>query len=271
MNLLRSVFFGLAVCVLVVLGLRLTISGTGTPPSAERQVSDKSALNAGDQMAAAHKLVENRLGQAPQFTAFYQQLASDFPHAYAQIVDNFAGRLVGSGTLPTPDAMILETLRDLQQGQGVLAAGADVQKLTDFFDARRAVLDALAPVDPRECADFLYGMTDLPLSDFSAAHRDLIAGLAGKQLAAIKDGENRRLSRAAPSAADIDLVAKGLAARNLSTDEIALLLDGKSLDPPLPDARLCDIGRIYLSVLQALPADARERIYGLAAELLARS
>src|SRR5262249_50757282 len=153
---------------------------------------------------------------------------------------------------------------------GILASQARGQKLADFFDARRAVLDALAPIDPRQCADFLYGTTDLPLS-FSATHRDLIAELAVKQLAAIKDGQDRHASRAAPSAADIDLVAKGLAAHNLTPDEIALLLDGKTLDPPPPDARLCEIGRTYLSVLQSLPDDARERIYGFAAELLARS
>jgi hypothetical protein len=31
------------------------------------------------------------------------------------------------------------------------------------------------------------------------------------------------------------------------------------------------MGRIYLEVLRSLPPEARQRIYGLAAELLARS
>ena len=49
------------------------------------------------------------------------------------------------------------------------------------------------------------------------------------------------------------------------------LIDGQAPDPPLPDARLCQIGQVYLDVLHDQPPDARHRIYGLAAELLARS
>ena len=126
------------------------------------------------------------------------------------------------------------------------------------------MLDSLAPLDPHRCVAFLYGMTDSSIADFTAAHHGLVATLADRTLDAIAD-------RVAPTAADLDAVATGLASFGLTPAEIGLLIDGTTPDPPIPDKRVCEIGRTYLDVLHGLPADSRERIYGLAAELLARS
>ena len=265
MNVLRYVLLGLAACMLVVLGWRLTT--LKTPAGAPGGPSSAAA----GQIGAARKLVVGRLSEVPQFAAFYRQLDEDFPRSYARVVDGFSRKLAGTGTLPTPEAMILETLRDLQQSQGVLAARASGARLAALFDARLALLDALAPTDPKQCADFLYGTADLPLADFSANHHDLVAALASKQLAAMKDGQDRHADRDTPTATDFDLIANGLAAKQLTPGEISVLLDGKTADPPIQDGRLCDMGRIYLNVLRDLPDDARQRVYGLAAELLARS
>ena len=60
-------------------------------------------------------------------------------------------------------------------------------------------------------------------------------------------------------------------AKHLSDDEIAALLDGKTFDPPLPDARLCQAGSTYLHILEDMPEDLRLRVYALSAQLLARS
>ena len=268
MNVLRYVLLGLAVCVLLALGWRSMMfqAPVGAPRSGTAGASYEA-----DQLSAARKLVEARMAEVPEFAAFYRQLDADFPRTYGSVVDDFSHKLAGAGTLPTPDAMILEALRELEQSQGVLAARASGAPLEAFFDARLAVLDALAPADPRQCADFLYGTADSPLVDFSAHHRDLVAALALRQLAAMTDGRDNRVNHGTPTAADFDLLANGLAAKKLTPDEISVLLDGKDADPPIQDKRLCDMGRIYLAVLRALPADSRQRIYGLAAELLARS
>ena len=57
----------------------------------------------------------------------------------------------------------------------------------------------------------------------------------------------------------------------MTSDEVAVLIDGKSVDPPIPDTRLCEMGRVYLSVLRGLPVESRQRIYGFTAEMLTRS
>jgi hypothetical protein len=65
---------------------------------------------------------------------------------------------------------------------------------------------------------------------------------------------------------DHALVAKGL-----SRPAIDALLDGKQADPPLADAAMCEAGQSYLAVLATLPAEVRDRLYGLAVDLMAKS
>ena len=199
--------------------------------------------------------------------ASYGRLKVEFPRDYSAILDHL-GR---DAPLPPADAAIWDALRDLEQSEGILAAQAGPVALDRFFDARSALLAGLAPIDARRCVDFLYGMTDASITGFTASHHGLVATLADRTLDAISDGRGHPGDRAAPTPADLDAVSTGLAAFGLTPAEIGLLIDGTTPDPPLPDKRVCEIGRTYLDVLHALPADVRQRIYGLAAELLARS
>jgi hypothetical protein len=211
---------------------------------------------------------QDRLTDVPEFAAFFDRLKLDFPHDYIAIVRHLDQ---GGAEATGANAAIWAALRDLEQSRGILAAQAAPPALDRFFEARSAVLDGLAPLDARQCADFLYGVTDAALADFTAAHRGLVATLADRTLEAIADGRDHPAERSTPTPADLDALAAGLAARGLSPAEVGFLMDGTAPDPPLADTRVCAIGRTYLDVLHGLPAEARQRIYGLAAELLARS
>ena len=275
MIVLRYLLLGLGLCVLATLGWRLThgASGRDVVAGAPKITREASVSTASDtsQVSEARRVVVNRMKDVPQFATFYDALATAYPRLYDGIVDANARRLAEAGVLGSAETLFWDALRTLQQAQGIMAARAGPEVLTSFFDARLALLDALAPVDPKLCADFLYGTTDASIDTFSAQHRDLVASLAVKELAAVEAGHARSGDAAKPTSADIDLVASGMASRRLTPDEIAVLIDGKSADPPIPDARLCEMGRVYLSVLGALPPDVRQRVYGFAAELLVRS
>ena len=271
MNALRILLVLLAVAVLGLLGWRLT----ATPPQVTELTPARlpSIPVPRPPPAVSAETPEERLVDVPEFANFYGKLKTDFPHDYAAVL----GRVTmvqqhpvdRSGTVS--DAMIWEALRDLQQDQGVLASQAGSAALDGYFEARLSMLDSLAPLNARNCVDFLYGMTDESIVEFTASHHGLVATLAERQLAAIEDGRSRHADRAVPTDADFATLSTALAAREVTPQEIALLLDGATPDPPVPDRRLCDLGRVYLDTLRHLPADARQRVYGLAAELLARS
>jgi len=90
-------------------------------------------------------------------------------------------------------------------------------------------------------------------------------------LDAIVDGQAKKNERQPPTDADFLLLEKAMAGKGLSQPEIEALLDGKTPNPPLEDARLCQAGRVYLEMLKTLPEPVRLRIYALAVELMARS
>lgn len=273
MNALRILLVLLAVVLLGLLGWRLTAN---PPQVAERTPARLASIpvpRPAPIPALSAETPEDRLVEVPEFASFYGRLKTDFPHDYAAVVDRMTAvrqhDADHAGT--TGDAMIWEALRDLQQDQGVLASQAGSAALDGYFDARLSMLDSLAPLNARNCVDFLYGMTDGSIVEFTASHHGLVATLAERQLAAIEDGRSRHADRAVPTEADFTGLSTALAARQVTPQEIALLLDGATPDPPLSDRRLCDLGRIYLDTLRHLPTDARQRVYGLAAELLARS
>ncbi|MGI4764978.1 MAG: hypothetical protein ACRYGP_07915, partial [Janthinobacterium lividum] len=281
MTALRIVFLALAVGVLGLLGWR-SMAGHPAPVATARQAPPNVATLASAMRAAPaptsapvpalapvspSRPASDPIGEVPEFAGFYGRLKVDFPRDYSAILDHL-GR---DGSMPPADAAIWDALRDLEQSKGILAAQAGPAALDRFFDARSALLAGLAPLDAHRCVDFLYGMTDASIAGFTAAHHGLVATLADRMLDAITEGRSHPGDRAAPSAADLDAVSTGLAAFGLAPAEIGLLIDGTTPDPPLSDKRVCEIGRTYLDVLHGLPADARQRVYGLAAELLARS
>lgn len=271
MKVLRSVLLLLAFGVLGLVGWR----SVALRPSATAVASVPSAMPASFRTAsfAAQAPVPPDappVAPAPdgaEFAGFYGRLRADLPHDYATTHE----RLARAGTLPAGDAAIWDALRDLEQSRGILVAQSQPAALDRFFDARSAVLDSMAPLDPRQCVDFLYGVSDASVIAFTAAHRGLVATLADRTLDAIVDGGTRHVDRPAPTEADLDALAGGLASRGLAPAEIGLLIDGTTPDPPLPDRRVCEIGRLYLDVIRGLPQDPRQRIYGLAALLLSRS
>ena len=273
MNALRILLVLLAVAVLGLLGWRLTADPQQLAGMAPVPLPSLPVPHSVSPPTASTETSEERLSAVPEFANFYGKLKTDFPHDYAAVLAQLTGvqqhDTDHSGM--REDALIWEALRDLQQDQGVLASLAGSAALDGYFDARLAMLDSLAPLNARDCVDFLYGMTDAAITDFTASHHGLVATLAERQLAAIEDGRSRHGDRAVPTDADFTALSAALAARQVTPQEIALLLDGATPDPPVPDRRLCDLGRVYLNALRGLPADARQRVYGLAAELLARS
>jgi hypothetical protein len=230
------------------------------PPPAAAPVAD-----------AARARVESALRDAPELAKVFDQLRSDFPAVADRAISGAAGKLQSGSDKPSPDEVFGNAMRDLRQSSGVLAAKAGPEALGAIFERQAATLAELAKADPRICADYLYGGISPEYADFARAHRDLVAQAAQASLDAILDGRKQQIDRGIPSSDDFKLLEDGLTAKGLSADEISALLDGKSLDPPLPDDRLCSNARAYLEVLHALPPDPRLRIYGLSAELLARS
>ena len=272
MRALRYSLLVIAACVLALLVWRSVpkhpVRSASMPRSSPvPRISEQPGVPAVAPVAAPPATPDQRIAEIPEFAEFYGKLRIAFPQDYAA----FRASLGSARPAPSADAAIWDAMRDLQQARGVLAAGADAATLDRYFDARSAMVAGLAPLSPRLCADFLYGQTGSSISGFTAAHRGLVATLADRQLAAIVDGLAQNRERSPPTDADLDALAAALKDRGLSPSEVSLLVDGRTPDPPLPDARLCQIGQVYLETLHDLPADARHRIYGLVAELLARS
>jgi hypothetical protein len=221
--------------------------------------------------AAARSSIEARLAQVPEYQRFFDRLRLTLPSQYEATLNGFADRLVATGKEQSVDTYLSEAVRDLRQARGALAAKADGTALARIFDVQLAMLDALSKTDQRLCVDFLYGGATESFYQFAAKNRQLAGEMAIAGLDAIVDGQAKKNTRQAPSDADFALLEKGMAAKGLSQAEIEALLDGKTPDPPLEDARLCQAGRVYLEMLKTLPEPVRLRIYALAVELMARS
>jgi hypothetical protein len=295
MILLRFVLVGLAAFILIGLGWRLSSGPAAPPPSASAPAkapviaaprAPAATKPAAENVPATPSVVQTRaappsaeavqqaqamLQQAPDLSRAFDLMKAQFPAAAERGLGEAAARLASADAKPSADDIFAAAMRGLRQSAGVLAAKASPEALGAIFDAQATTLADLAQVDPRVCADFLYGGTSPEYTDFAAAHRALVAQAAVADINAMAEGRKLQVKRGAPSAEDFKQVDSGLAARGLSPDEIAALLDGKSPDPPLSDARICENARTYLDVLRGLPADVRDRIYGMTAELLARS
>jgi hypothetical protein len=221
--------------------------------------------------SAARKRIEALIGQVPEYQRFFDRLRLTLPSQYEATLNGFADRLVATGKEQSADVYLAEAVRDLRQTRGALAAKADSASLARIFDVQLAMLDALAKSDQRLCVDFLYGGASEAFYQFSAKNRQLASSMAIAGLDAILDGQAKKNQRQAPTEADFSLLEKAMAGKGLSQPEIEALLDGKTPDPPLDDARLCRAGRVYLEMLKTLPEPVRLRIYALAVELMARS
>jgi hypothetical protein len=284
MNKLPFILLGLGGSAAIAAGAAILVVALDTRPReirpaavAERPIASAPPASvpanaaSPEARASARKAIEARIAQVPEYQRFFDRLRLALPSQYEATLEGFADRLVATGKEQPIDTYLSEAVRDLRQARGALAAKADGVALTRIFDVQLAMLDALSKTDQRLCVDFLYGGASEAFYQFSAKNRQLASDMAIAGLDAILDGQTKKNQRQTPTDADFVLLEKAMAAKGLSQVEIEALLDGKTPDPPLEDARLCRAGRIYLEMLKTLPEPVRLRIYALAVELMARS
>jgi hypothetical protein len=270
MHFLRLALLGLAALVALILGWTFWIEANrpGTAPSskiAETQVSPEA-------IAAARRAIEAELAAAPEYAGFFDRLKTSFPAEYEAFLAKASQRSAAAGgEMRRADFLMIDAVRALRLSHGVLAAKAGQPALDHVFEMQLAMLRALAEKNQGLCVDFLYGGANGDFLEFSAANRGLVAAMASAGLDAIRDGQINKVGREEPTAEDFQTLEQALRAKGLDTLEIEALLDGKTPDPPLDDARLCRAGAIYLETLAAMPEPLRMRIYGFAVELMARS
>ena len=219
----------------------------------------------------ARALVLSRLGDAPDYAPFFDRLREAFPSDYTAFMEGAVATLLQTGRVPNPDRLLIDALRRLRQTRGVLAAKAEPGPLASIFDAQATLLDALSAENASLCVEFLYGGISPSFMAFAAKHREPVERLAIANLSAIASGKASQIERIEPSSDDFDSLTDALKKRNVSDNEISAVLDGKTFDPPLPEPRLCDAGRLYLRALAEMPEDVRLRVYALSAALVARS
>ena len=240
-----------------------------SPTSTVRETLVETATPQSDP-AARRTGIETRLAAVPEITPFFSKLRETIPANYDAVLRKASTTEPGSAG-DTPDVWLSDAVKIVRQSHGALAAKADAAPLSAIFKRQAAVLDELAKGNARLCVDFLYGGASEGFFQFAADHRSLVADLALAGLDADIDGQTKKIERDPPTDADFQALEAGLRERGLNDTEIATLLDGKSVDPPLPDERLCELGRLYLATMANLPDDARLRLYALAAGLMARS
>ena len=219
----------------------------------------------------ARALVDQRLAAATDYAPFLDALAQRFPADSAQIRDAFTTRAIADKAAATPDRFVADALKALRETRGVIAAKAETPAMARVFEAQGAMLAALGKDDPKLCVDFVYGGATEAFMAFSASHRGLLAGVAQAGLDAILDGADKKIERDAPSDEDFAALEKALRDKGLGDAEVATLLDGKTAEPPLADARMCEAARAYVEAVLELPEPARSRVLALAIELMARS
>ena len=265
---LRLVLLALAALAAGVMGWRLVGTGSRHVPTI---LADNGPTGRPADLSAAGSAAAAKIAAAPDYSRFFDRLKADLPADYRAILDGLAVRAETGEDTPDVDRWISDAIRALRVSSGVLAARADGPTLERVFVMQRMVLGALAGEDKRLCVDFLYGGASRGFDRFAAGHRALVTNFALANLDAIVSGRQTKAMRGAPTDADFDGLEAALRDKDLSPPEIAAILDGRQPDPPIADPRLCEIGGIYLDTLAAQPEAARLRIYGLAAELMARS
>jgi hypothetical protein len=275
---LRLALMGLAAIASVILGWSLIQQAIHTSQPAQvplvKAPAPLSEEQANAELAARAEMrqkIEAQLAQSADYMRFFNRLKMVYPAEYETIMDTFAKRAASAGETDDIDAMMSEAVRALRTSHGVLATKANGPALQKIFTMQLAMMQALGVKDQRLCVDFLYGGASRGFFQFSSANRALVADMALAGLDAINDGQTAKIERPAPTDADFQMLEKALRDQGLSTPEIEALLDGKTADPPISDARMCSVGQTYLQTLAALPEDARYRLYGLAVELMARS
>jgi hypothetical protein len=272
-KILRGVLLGLAI-------LAGVFAGAAVLKQAIRPQSPSASLTATasprpegqvQNLEAVRRIFENMLKGAPEYAVFFDRLKTDFPSEYESFLAAVAKRSAASGEIGSADLHMAEAVRTLRLSRGVMAAKAGEAALERIFELQLAMLKALAAMDPRLCADYLYGSESVGYLKFAAENRKLVAEMAVAGIEAIRDGELKHVERDAPTEAEFDALEQLLRAKGLGSQEIEALLDGTVSDPAISDERMCNAGQVYLETLATMRQDSRLRIYGLTLELMARS
>ncbi len=230
-----------------------------------------ASVTSDEPLRQARESVEREIAaKAPEYAVFFDRLHGALPAEYDTIVNGFAREALDGKDLSI-DALLSQAVRDLRVSNGILAAKADGPALSHIFDIQLRMMQALAGTDPKLCVDFLYGGASQAFFAFSAAHRPLVADMAIAGLEAIGSGRANQIDRDAPTDTDFNQLSSAMKSQGVNDAEVAAILDGKTPNPPIPDARMCTVGQIYLKTLAALPEQSRLRIYALAVSLMARS
>jgi hypothetical protein len=268
----RILALAAAAVVAVALGVGLTMMAFAPPrPNGAPALAPAEAVTAPLDEVNARQTVEMILAETPEVARYFTRLRETFTGDYESALSEFATRLSQTRQAQSVDYYLSEAVRRLRQARGELAAKAEPEAMARVFARQLDVLQAVARDDKKMCVAFLYGANNLDFQRFSAAQRPLVAEMAVASLDAMANGRDKKLARGQPTDADFKALETALAARGLGKPEIDALLDGKSPDPPLEDAKMCAAGQAYLEVLKTLPEAARARIYGLALELMAKS
>ena len=212
--------------------------------------------------------LQERLRQAPEYAAFFEQLRSLFPSDYEAAVSQALNQGIATHD-EAADLFLAQAVQTLRQNRGLMGARAGGEALDNLFEQHGKVLKQLAATDSTLCVDFLNGAPARRFVAFAGANRGLMAAEAEAGLAAIDDGAHKKIEREAPSPEDFDELERNMLAKGMDKAAVNQLLDGKAPDPPLSDAQQCRNGLIYLESMKALPEMQRLRLYALALEVMA--
>ncbi len=262
---LRLVMLGLAAVMLLLLAAGFIGRALHPPPRNQDRAENRAP--AGDPRAA----VEAAIADAPDYARFFDRLRLAFPSDYETIVASLAAGPAQRGVEPDVDAMMADAVTALRRAHGAQASKASNAALGQIFASNLREMQALGEVNPGLCVAFLFGAGGPGFSSFAADHRALVADAAIAGLDAISSGRTDQVARAAPSDADFQRLDQALTSKGLSRPQIEALLDGKTADPPIPDAEMCQAGQTYLATLATLPEESRDRLYALAVDLMAKS
>lgn len=272
LSLAAIIAVALAIGLFMDAGRQVELRTAQLPVAAATPAAPIAATPSSDEpLRQARESVEREIAEkAPEYAVFFDRMHSVLPAEYDTIVDGFAREALDGKDLSI-DALLSQAVRDLRVSNGILAAKADGPALSHIFDIQLRMMQALAGTDPKLCVDFLYGGASQAFFAFSAAHRPLVADMAIAGLEAIDSGRANQIDRDAPTDSDFNQLSSAMKSQGVNDAEVAAILDGKTPNPPIPDARMCTVGQIYLKTLAALPEQARLRIYALAVSLMARS
>jgi len=271
----RVLILGTSAVVFLCVGVAMLILATTPPKRSGVAVAPAPVAREARRLpisdAQAAQALDETLGSAPEYADFFARFAQAFPADYAAATAAFKARLKALGRADSADYYVSEAIRLLRKSQGALVSKAESEPLARVFDAQLAVMRAVAPESPRMCVGFLYGASARDFEKAAASKRPLVAEMALARLEATANGQAKRIERGAPSPTDVKGLEKALAERGLNETEIDVLIGGRTLDPPLDEARMCAIGLAYLETLRALPEVPRTKIYSLLLEQMARS